>query len=227
MKSLWTAPPIWKGEQCIVIGGGASIPKQFDIPQEVVQSVFSGSSTPAAYSPYMEAIHKESIIAVNMAYTLGNWVDVLFFGDGAMLKKKGVNIFDFQGLKVSCATAILPYHKKIKILNRSTKTMGIDFDPNFICWNLNSGAGAINLAVHFGVKRILLLGFDMNLTDGKDQHFHKYYGGNPKTVVGVFKRHMKGFAKIAADLKGQVEVINCNPDSAIVDFPKAHIKEFL
>jgi len=55
---LWTAPRIWDGGECFILGGGPSLR---------VEQVSS--------------LQGHRVIAVNQAYKLGNWIDVLFFGD--------------------------------------------------------------------------------------------------------------------------------------------------
>ena len=228
MIKMWEIPRIWEGEQCIIIGGGSSIIKQFDIPKEVVQSVYEKQSSPAVYSPYMKAIHDEHVIAVNMAFKLGPWVDVLFFGDPGLFKRTKEEIFAFKGLRITCAKGVGTYEGRIKVLAiNKKKKRGVEFLSSTICWNFNSGSAAINLAFHLGVKRIILLGFDMQVDEKKNQHWHKFYHGKTKTVGGTMNMHLKSFPFIAEDLKGKVEIINASPNSRIACFPKMTIKEAL
>jgi len=224
---MWEIPKIWGGEQCIIIGGGPSIVEQFNIPADVVQSVYKKQCSPDVYSPYMKAIHNEHVIAVNMAFKLGPWVDMLFFGDKGFFKRTQEEIFAFKGLRATCARGVTEYGGRIKVLEQNKKKRGIEFSPTSICWNFNSGSAAINLAVHLGVKKIILLGFDMQVDKQKNQHWHKFYQGNKKTVGGTMNMHLKSFPIIAEDLKGKVEVINASPNSRIECFPKMSIEEAL
>ena len=84
---MWEIPRIWDGGQCFIIGGGASFPRQFDVPESIIQEVYLNKNTPSAYAPYMEGIHGEHVIAVNMAYRLGQWLDCVLFGDTGFLAK--------------------------------------------------------------------------------------------------------------------------------------------
>ena len=174
----------------------------------------------------MSAIHDQHIIAVNMAYRLGDWVDCVFFGDAGFLKTQQMEFFNFKGLRVSSAPNVTDYSGRLKVVERdNVKKQGISFKPNCISWNQNSGGAAINLAVQFGVKRIILLGFDMKLDANNNQHWHKFYAGNLKTVHTTMKMHLKVFPLIANDLQGKVSVINCGLDSAIECFPKMMFKD--
>lgn len=222
----WKVPRAWENGTAIIIGGGPSIVKQFNIPETVVQDVFTGKSTPAVYSPYLEQIHSSHVIAVNVAYKMGNWVDVVFFGDYSTWQEDKVNLIQFKGLRVSCAKE-LHNDNRIKWLEMdSRKRHGITNNPEMVSWNQNSGAASINLAVHLGVKRIILLGFDMNLDTNKNQHWHKFYTTPEKRVYADFKKHLIGFSEIKRDLDLLgIEIINANPDSAITNFTKMAFNE--
>ena len=223
---MWKVPKIWENDQCVIIGGGPSIIKQFDIPEELVKDVYNKKLSPVVYSPYLKQLHDQHVIAVNMAYLLGEWIDILFFGDDSFWNKEKENIFNFKALKVTCADSCTDY-RRIKYLKKDPKKFhGISNDPSMVSWNQNSGAAAINLAVHTGVKRIILLGFDMTLDNNQNQHWHKFYKGNKNTIAGTFRNHLKGFPAIAEDAKNLgVEILNANPDSKIQEFKKINFKE--
>lgn len=224
---MWKIPEIWKDGTCIVIGGGTSLIEQFGIPSEVVSQVYAGTADISVYSPYLKSIHNHHIIAVNMAYKLGDWVDCMFFGDTGFWRSRKANILQFQGLRVTCASDV--FDDRIKVVHKNLrKKRGITFHPGMVSWNFNSGAAAINLAINFGAKRIILLGFDMYLDEGNNQHWHKVYKSSLNTVHDTMKKHLAGFPVIAEDIEGKgIEIINCSPKSSIACFPKANIWEVL
>lgn len=225
---LWKVPPIWKDDRCFIIGGGPSIPVEFGVPEKVINSVYSGNDTPKAYSPYMEAIHKEHVIAVNMAFKIGDWMDILFWGDNGFFKRDPNGILGFPGLRVSIATDTHAPALRIRKVKRDDALGGISFDPAKIRWNTNSGAAAINLAVLLGAKEIYLLGFDMHLNNENQQHWHNFYGygTNGKTSGHRIGMHLKSFPRIADDLRGtDIEIINIGKGSAITNFPKVSFKD--
>lgn len=227
---LWPVPKIWEGGDVWIIGGGPSITKQFGVSQKVVYDVVMGKQPLSLYSPFMESIHKKHVIGINVAYMIGDWVDMVFFGDSSFFDQHKNNLYNFPNLKVSCApqTAKFPW---VKTVNKDpSHPFGISTNPSTVSWNKNSGGSAISVAVHMGAKRIFLLGFDMKLIDNK-QHFHSQYNrsGEPKNITRLpFQRHLQGFPAIAADAKKMgVEIINVNPDSAINDFRKVDLQEAL
>lgn len=98
--------------------------------------------------------------------------------------------------------------------------------PGRICGGNNSGFQAINLAYHFGARRIILLGYDMQFTGGKT-HWH---GDHPKGLANPseFSRFLQHFPALAAGCKqAGVEVINCTRQTALEAFPRADLHEAL
>lgn len=238
----WRVPRIWEGGDVWILGGGPSVTKQFNIPDDVVQSVVNGTSSPSVYSPYMSVLHDKHVIGVNVAYLIGEWIDMVYFGDNKFFLNHKERLSQWPGLKVSCFSGIEKYDW-VKYLPRDTrKVRGISSDPRTVAWNCNSGASAISVAANAGAKRILLLGFDMNKGEVNRQHWHSLYKSKsvfkPVLIKGKgmivrphkmpFDRHLRGFPDIARDAKLRgIEIINVCPTSAITVFPKFSLKELL
>ena len=220
---MWTIPKIWEGSDVWIIGGDPSVPGQFNIPDSIVQKVIKGAS-PALYSPYMESIHNKHVIGVNVAYLLGNWIDIVFFGDTNFWLKYQNDLAKFPNIKVSCHSGVAKFDWVKYVPHDKNHTKGITPHPNMVSWNENSGAAAISLAAHAGAKRIILLGFDMKL-NGDKQHWHNIY---KKSTSKRFYAHLLGFKQIAIDArKLGIEIINASPDSAIQEFRKVSVKQLL
>ena len=226
----WDIPKIWQGGDVWILGGGSSLVQQFNIPNNIVEDVRSGKCSIAAYSPYLFELHKKHILAVNTSFLLGNWVDMLFFGDDTFYDLCSREITMYKGLKVSCHFKFdaLKYKKKgIRYIKKSIKREGISIKKGEIAWNKNSGAAAINIAVHTGAKRIILVGFDMALDENQNQHWHSFYK-QPKATEILFAKHLEGFGAIKEDAdKLGVTIINTSMDSKIKQFEKINYKELL
>jgi hypothetical protein len=236
----WIVPRIWEGGDVWIIGGGPSVPRQFGVPEAIINDVVSGKSTPAAYSPYMEPIHGKHVIGVNVAYLIGDWIDMVFFGDSKFYVMYKKQLARFPGLKVSCDSACSKC-AWIKFLERDNKhSHGISPNPGKVSWNLNSGSAAISVAANAGAKRIILLGFDMTLGQDGVQHWHTIYqkanmNTTPSPKKGIpprarlpFNKHLPGFAVIASDAKSRgIEILNASPNSVIQEFQKFTVKELL
>jgi hypothetical protein len=229
----WRIPRMWEGGEVWIIGGGPSVTEQFDIPVELVNKVKAGQLPLSELSPFMAAIHGKHVIGINVAFMIGNWIDMCFFGDNGFYLRYREQLALFPGLKVSCN--MQPGRDGfVKCLDRDGgHPKGISMRPGYVSWNSNSGAAAISIAAQTGAKRIVLLGFDMKLSNDKNQHFHNVYQRGP--VVDdrrmrklPFPRHLRGFPAIAEDAKKLgIEIINCSPTSAIDSFPKYTVKQFL
>lgn len=102
---------------------------------------------------------------------------------------------------------------------------GFSLDPSVIHFGSNSGFQAINLAILFGAKRILLVGFDMTAGNGK-AHF---FGDHPPGLIQNrnYERFIPAFNAAAKRLPRGVEIINCTPNSALRCFPMADLIDAL
>jgi len=229
---IWQVPRMWEGGDVWIIGGGPSVPKQFGIPDEIVQSVIKGTSPPSVYSPFMTFLHDKHVIGINVAYLIGDWMDAIFFGDIGFFLKHQRGLAAFPGLKISCHPQTDKYDWVKYTPRDKTHPKGISDNPKMVSWNNNSGSAAVSIAANAGAERIILLGFDMKM-DNTQQHWHDLYGRNaprnPKKPRHMpFDRHLRGFSDMAKDAKRRgIEIINASPDSAITCFPKYSIKELL
>ncbi len=221
---MWTIPRIWEGSDVWILGGGPSVPIEFNIPDQVIQKVIKGSS-PALYSPYMEKLHSKHVIGINVAYLIGTWIDIVFFGDTKFWLERQNSLANFPGIKVSCHSGVNKFDWVKYCPHDKNHPKGISMVPGRVSWNENSGAAAISLAAQSGAKRIILLGFDMKLNGNNQQHWHNIYG---KSTSKRFYAHMIGFKQIAIDAKKLgIEIINASPDSAIQEFKKVKVKDIL
>jgi hypothetical protein len=233
----WTIPKIWDGGDVWILGGGPSVAKQFDIPNNVVLNVKNGTSPLSVYSKYMSPIHNKHVIGINVAYQIGDWMDMCFFGDVNFLLTQREVFSHWPGIKVTCHRDGA-YQPWIKFIDKDREhPRGISTRPDRVSWNQNSGAAAISIAAWAGAKRIFLLGFDMHLGDDKKMHFHDAYNRGPidikdearyRSWMGVFDRHLRGFPYIKEDAqKMRIEIINICPDSAITEFPRVSLRDVL
>jgi hypothetical protein len=205
------------------------VPRQFGVPEELCQKVMAKLESPRAYSPYFSSIHKKHIIGINNAYQVGDWIDILFFGDASWYHTHAPKLAGWPGLKASSA----PFFHKTKDNPLGVKYLardgghkrGISNNPHCVSWNGNSGAAAISLAAHLGVRRIVLLGFDMKRESQLITHWH----GNHKSGLKCpFTHHLLGFPEIAKDAKRMgIEILNASPESALKAFPRVLVKDLL
>jgi hypothetical protein len=166
-------------------------------------------------------------IAVNDSYKLAPWADALYACDNRWWEVHG-NCFD--GQKWSCHQDMEGNNKtelcKRIRLNLIASQDGDTFstDPRVIHHGSNSGFQAVNLAMHFGCKLIVLVGFDMRLIDGK-AHF---FGSHPEELGNgddrTYRKFANAFETASKSLSG-VEIINATPGSAMKCFPIMSVSE--
>jgi hypothetical protein len=211
-QQFWEVPELWPGQTVAIIGGGPSVTQ--------------------AQVDYLKG--RCRVIAVNDAYLLCPWADVLYFCDDRWWgwHHKRPEYQAFAGIKVTLENPrvcqLEPGVKPIRNMGRE----GLWPGRNGVMTGANSGYQGINLAVHFGAKRILLIGFDMHMRGGKSHWFGKHPINHPtKTdnVPGDYSNTMlPNFPTLLDPLKQLgVEVINCTPGSALTCFPMMSLEDAL
>jgi hypothetical protein len=102
-----------------------------------------------------------------------------------------------------------------------------------LCWNGNTGAAAINLALLCGANRVYLLGFDMNAEDPKNPDWYREddeWDKNNPAIKERFDNWLEMFPRIERDRKllfPEVEIINVNDNSALSVFSKITVQRFV
>jgi len=100
-------------------------------------------------------------------------------------------------------------------------------DARYIGFGGNSGFQALNLAVHFGAARIVLLGFDMGLAADGKRHF---FGEHPDRLRrdSPYPRFIEAFDNAAPVLAAlEIDVINASPRTALTCFRRQTLAEAL
>ncbi len=104
--------------------------------------------------------------------------------------------------------------------------LGMEDDPAKLRHGSNSGYQAINLAVHLGAKKIILLGYDMHREGARDNwHDEPRPTSSPDKYAHSMLPHFASLVRPLAE-RG-VEVVNATPGSALDAFPKATLEEVL
>ncbi len=178
---------------------------------------------------------KARTVVVNDAFNLAPWADVLYFADKRWFEHHRLAVTVFPGLKVTIEQSkeVARDDPGIVVMrcgdqsNRTGGRDGLCLKRDGIKTGRNSGYQAINLAVHMGAKRILLLGYDMK--SGEKTHF---FGDHPEqwkhkatiyetTFIPAYRTLPPALAKIG------VEVLNCTPGSAMDVFPMVELGDVL
>ena len=162
-------------------------------------------------------------IAINTSYKLAPWADVIYGCDGAWWHQNHRNLPEeaekWTQDKNAHINLGVNYVEAKWGAGLNTKTK-----PHIqIHHGKNSGYQAINLAYHWGVSRIILLGYDMQHTRGKAH----WFGDHPKSLTNAhgIEGWVKDFAFLARDLKSEgVQVFNCSPETALTCFERVELE---
>jgi len=187
----------WADKPCVLIGGGPSLSQE-----QIDYAIRSGCY----------------IMAINNGYQICPQADALYACD-----KKWWNHYkpDYGGAKYS-----LEYGSNEVCKLKQTGIYGIDFEWPGIRTGQNSGYQAINLAIHFGCTRLILIGYDMQHTQNK-KHWHPDHP-KPLSNAEPVKSFLANYNQVAPVLKYHgIEVTNCSIESALKCFPRARIEDVL
>lgn len=201
-KNFKKVEPIWAGETVYLIGGGPSL-KGFE----------------------WNRLKGKKTIAINKAVKFYPNADAMYWTDGRVYSWLNKEINDFKGLKYTIRWN-RNHTPDINVLKRGAK-FGLETAKDTLAHGNNSGYAAINLAIHLGAKRIVLLGYDMG-NDGKVSHFHDGYPV-PATATNIYtKQFLPGFDILKDRLKGKdIQIYNACPTSKLNTFKKITIDEAL
>jgi hypothetical protein len=204
-----------------------------DWSDKAVAIVASGPS--AKKEDFEQLRGRAAVLAVKQNVELVPWADVVYGCDSAWWRhKKG--LVEFKGLKVSWAPRAVEKYPDIRKVDIETsqdriypvekRSYRMVFDkPGTLGNGGNSGYQALNLAVQFGAKKILLIGFDMHDRSGVHWYGRNHWekAGNPDK--DCFVRWLKAFEVAARDLEDLgVHVINTSPISTLTCFRRGTIK---
>ena len=190
-----TVKPLWLGETVYIIGGGPSL-KGFNWQQ----------------------LNTKKTIAINRAVQFYPNADAVYWTDARVYMWYKKDIDKFKGLKFTVKAAS-NYAGKVNVLKKGVK-FGLEAKRDSLAHGNNSGYAAINLAVHLGAKRIILLGYDMG-NEGSNSHFHDGYPVNA-TAENIYKNQFIPGFNILRELlysKG-IECYNASIHSKLDVFPK-------
>lgn len=209
--------PYWTQKTAVIIGGGPSLTRaQVDVVARA------------------HAAGKVGVIAVNDAYLLAPFADVLYFADDKWHRWhcEGEKFRTFAGQKCSISLSIdatnaeaTPLKDEAVHILRRGPEWGLSGDPGTIHTGRNGGFQALNIAVLAGAKSIALLGIDCKPAADKTH----WFGGHPiREPAQVYDLYRIGFQSAVENLQAlEVHVVNCSPDSALNCFEKAPIESVL
>jgi hypothetical protein len=168
---------------------------------------------------------RAKVIVINATFRLAPWADVLYAADYPFWRTYVDEIrAKFRGEWWSVSERAREEFGSYWI--RHSGDRGLSKHSDTINGGGNSGYQGVHLAATFGASRILLLGFDMQNTDGR-YHWHGRHKGKLPNGTG-YENWIGNFKFLAKDLKSAgIETINCTRQTALLYFPRSTIQETL
>ena len=179
--------------------------------------VASGPSFSEAQAVAIGATHRAGrchVVVVN-----DNWrrlpdADVLYAADGRWWARYAADVAaGFRGERWTRDQDAATKYGLCWIKSRGLP--GLSRDPSVIHEGSNSGYQAIGLAYHFGARRILLAGYDMQHRPGDPPHWFGRHPAGFTNSDGVAQWAPR-FNRLADDLAAEgIELINCTTETAL------------
>lgn len=205
--NFWSVPRLWPGATVAIFGGGPSIT-----------------------AAQVDACRGLPSIAVNDAYLLAPWAQLLYFADERWWRwhRERPEFQAFSGLKVSIEQAKFTVDAPDVLILRNLSDGDrnvISDDPSGVATGRASGYQAINIAYLAGATKIVLLGFDARFDGGRTHFFGEHPIPTPRAWLRDLPQH---FTKLADALLARgVDVVNCSPGSALECFRKEPLESVL
>lgn len=212
--------PIYQGETAIICGTGPSLAQYADLANEYKQQ------------------GKVRIFGANLAY---RYVDVdvnhacnkeFYDHYWPIDDRLSGGRFD----KWTTRTELIGKYPGLEYIEEQWLD-GLSTDPSYIAAHHGTGPQLINIALHYGIKRMLLIGWDMRYNGKKTnteytglRHLFGEYPKNlqhwPKTGNnGELEGLIKEMGTIIPEEYG-IEIINCSPGSAMECFPMGRLEDY-
>jgi hypothetical protein len=199
----------WKGKRCFILGGGESL-KGFNFNRLDGELTIGINRVFEAYYP---------TVLYSMDIRFYSWV-VDYHLDKFSGTKVAEQYKNYRGIKAFlCPLNPFDFKDDDVYLVRRTLEECVSYDLNEgVYGGNNSGFGALMLAIALRANPIYLLGYDCKMI--KHSHWHNGYPGQIDTVLAnKLKSYKELLEKFAHLIKGDTDIVNLNPDSAVTCFP--------
>ncbi len=191
--------------------------------RDTIVCIASGSSLVPEDVEYCR--DKARVLAVNDNFKWAPWADWLYACDGRWWARTDTSKFRGERWTMHAAAA----EKYGLKLVEGRPGFGLSLDASAVSWGGdypvggNSGAQAINLAFHFGAKRVVLLGYDM-----AGKHWFGDHDGLANPTERNFAHWRLAFRRLAYDLGTQgVQLVNCTRSTTLDCAPIIPLREVL
>lgn len=201
----WIISREWQSQTAFIVGGGPSVAQQ-----------------------NLELLRGRNVIALNSSYRAVPWAQFLFFGDARWYNEerriRAAQLDAFQGRIVTCSSVVRG--PRLLGLWRVNPPPGLAENPTDVVSQRTNLQGAMNMAAHLGVNRIVLLGADMGRAANGASHHHEPHPWPNAAGNADWDMQMAQLRLIVEPLlKRNIEVINTSAVSRIDWWPKLTLEQ--
>lgn len=207
VRRPWECPRLFPGSTIVILASGPSL----------------GVDDIAAVALARSA-RQAPVIAINATYRWAPWADLLHGGDACWWNATP-EAAEFAGLKTGLnQVGAEPWPPHVnKLCHRRNE--GIETEPWLISGGTNSGHQAINIAVHLGAKKIVLLGYDFGAGPDGQLHHHGNHPGPLKNPCDASMARWRRLIETTVEpLKALgIDVVNCSGRTTIECFRRGEL----
>lgn len=165
-------------------------------------------------------------IVVNSTFRLAAWADVCYTNDDDWCALHLNELRDYFVGQIWCGH---PTWRNLYVhpIPYVRECPGLCVDPDRIAWGMNSGGAAIDLAVHFGAARIILLGYDQQWR-GREARWHGAHPFPLQNQKPGFLRWSTWFMRASADLQRRgIDCMNASRETSLRAFRRVPLEDAL
>lgn len=219
-------------------------------PLFIGETVFCCASGPSFTLEVAEKLRGRRVAVVNSSYINAPWADLIYFTDSGWFENgrdpkrcgnaNGTDdVWPRRTLIESWPGVVVTMSKSAKrVLPDKVKRVKGEGDPSLpvvsfppfgssvVRQGRSSGHTIISVLIATAAPRIILVGYDMRVVDGRE-HCHSEYIG-PRDLAQYDRDFVPAFAGWnEAAKKAGVEILNATPGSALTEFPFVDLDEVL
>jgi hypothetical protein len=207
VKSFHKIEPTWTGQTAFIVGGGTSVATQ-----------------------NLDVLRGRRVIVVNSSYERVPFADYLFFGDIKWFHHhwRKPEFLAFAGNIVTVHATLTGDSRVLHMKRVQPRECGLSDARDSLASQRTSLQGAINLAVHEGAARLVLLGADMQRAPDGTSHHHTPHPWRNQPGNVTWDQQMRELESAVPLLKARgVEVINASPYSRLPWWPMQPLESCL
>lgn len=165
------------------------------------------------------------VIAINNAIHLAPWSDVCYAADRKWWDwNQAIARQVWPQHKYGLQPSIRQHYPRVSVLQR-TGVSGLEASPTGLRSGGHSGYQAINLAVHLGARKIVLLGYDLQPSpDGR----HHVGAEHPDGSHPTYAQRREVYASLLGPLAARgITILNASRATAISSLPRSTLADAL